>query len=270
MNRRGGAGFTIIESVLFLAVSTALAVAILASSSAVIAQQRYKDSTTRLQSFIQSQYINANYIINSREEDWACSGSGIRQVPVGDSTSTNRGTTDCYVLGKVLILKDEGAQIESRTVIAAGTPTADEEEAVANDFDAFAIYDVSWTEAEQEVYDLDWGASLARSTPGGVGPAIDEQYIFVLKSPYSGSMRTFWYDPSTGSVRDGEGAPFTIGSLDSSDRELPTELFAGVNPELTYCIQSPELTVFQSTGLIIKSGAASPSGIELQGDGSVC
>ena len=51
-------GFTIIEVMLFLAVTGALAVAILVGSGVAIGQQRYKDSVNSLQSFIQSpQYI---------------------------------------------------------------------------------------------------------------------------------------------------------------------------------------------------------------------
>jgi type II secretory pathway pseudopilin PulG len=265
MNRRLEPGFTIIESVLFLAVSTALAVGILATSSSVIAQQRYKDATTRLQSFMQGQYLDATYVVNSRGSDWQCSTSGVRSDAAADNA---RGTTDCFIMGKLLSLTDNGSVIDSRNVIGhlgAGV-TATEEESVTNDIEAFELYDMSWTDTEREVFEIDWGTSLTQSDGPSAGSAIEEQYLFVLKSPFSGSLRTFAYNPSD----DGSDERYTLPEANATNRALPKKLFTSFNEDLTYCIKSPELTVFQAVGLVIRANASSPSSIELVGDGSVC
>jgi Tfp pilus assembly protein FimT len=265
MNRRLEPGFTIIESVLFLAVSTALAVGILATSSSVIAQQRYKDATNRLQSFVQGQYIDATYVVNSRDSKWQCGVSGV----INNVSANNaRGTTECFIMGKLLSLTKEGAVIDVRNVIGhlgAGV-TADEEEAVSNDVQAFALYDMSWTDAEREVFEIDWGTSLTQSSGANAGSAIQEQYLFILKSPFSGSLRTFAYNPAN----DGSGDRYNLPEVTSTSRSLPKKLFTSFNGELTYCVKSPELTVFQAVGLVIRANASSPSSVELLGDGSVC
>ncbi|MEP6710564.1 MAG: prepilin-type N-terminal cleavage/methylation domain-containing protein, partial [Candidatus Saccharibacteria bacterium] len=49
-------GFTIIEVMLFLAISGALAVGILIGSNVAITSQRYRDSLNSLQSLLQQQY----------------------------------------------------------------------------------------------------------------------------------------------------------------------------------------------------------------------
>jgi len=59
-------GFTVIEVMLFLAVTGLLAVGILVGSGVAIGQQRYRDSVNTLKSYIQQQYSEVTSVINNR------------------------------------------------------------------------------------------------------------------------------------------------------------------------------------------------------------
>ena len=56
MSARTETGFTLVEAMLFLAITGLLTVGILVGSGVAISQQRYRDSVNSLKSFIQDQY----------------------------------------------------------------------------------------------------------------------------------------------------------------------------------------------------------------------
>ena len=95
-------GFTIVEVVLFLAVTGLLTIGVLVGSSAAIAQQRYRDSVNSLKGFIQEQYSQTVNVMDGDVNNPACSVSG-NSLILDSGTLQPRGTSDCLLLGRYLI-----------------------------------------------------------------------------------------------------------------------------------------------------------------------
>lgn len=249
MNTRSAAGFTIIETMLFLAISGALAAAILAGSSMSIAQQRYRDAGSSLQSFFQRQYADVSNVINDRDNNWTCdTANGTVSPKTGGDIA---GASDCVIMGKLLTIGNGGQTITSSNVIGGQTKSG----AVTNDIEAFQQYALTWTSVGQEVKKIDWGASLV--PPNGVGGSLDGRTILILRSPFSGIMRTFTppdYHPS------------------ESPGSIPTNIaLATFNAKQTFCINSSDFGIFQRLAIIMRAGATGPSSVELSGsEGSEC
>lgn len=123
MNRQHTGGFTIIETMLFLAITSLLAVMVLVGVSANIDQQRYRDTVNSLKSYLQEQYSQAVNINNIRAVSTGCSlsGSSLTIGPAGGTEDWQRGAhKDCVVLGRY-VQSDDGVTITSGPVIGMRT-----------------------------------------------------------------------------------------------------------------------------------------------------
>lgn len=100
----GRRGFTIIEVMLFLAISGLLAVGILAGAGSAISQQQYKDAAVTLRSDIQQLYEDAVAIRNDRSPSVSVCGS------------TKAGASDCVILGSLMTLDESGAVVKYRII----------------------------------------------------------------------------------------------------------------------------------------------------------
>src|SRR5438105_2731886 len=116
MGTKTETGFTIIETMLFLAVTGLLAMGILVGSGVAIGQQRYRDSVNSLKSYIQQQYSEVTNVANDRTKTWTCDANG--NVTTGDATSSEaRGTSDCVVLGRFITVDATGKGLTASNVI---------------------------------------------------------------------------------------------------------------------------------------------------------
>ena len=110
-------GFTIIEVMLFLALSGFLLVGILAGTGTSIADQRYKDAVQDATDALRSAYaFVADTQVETRENgEGSCGGTveGASDVSAGDNT--NRGRTSCAVYGAVVMI--DGNRIQTTTVV---------------------------------------------------------------------------------------------------------------------------------------------------------
>lgn len=247
MNRRSSVGFTIIETILFLGISGALAAAILAGSSIAISQQRYRDAGTTLQAFFQRQYTDVSNVVNDRDSTWTCDNDATIQEQ--ESGGSIAGASECVIMGKLIQFADNGQTVVSSDVIGRQYAF----EPVTNDIDAFGQYKLSWTSVGQDRKTVDWGASLAR--PASEGGSVETLSLLVLRSPFSGVMRTFspvGYSPS------------------DAQHVIPPSVVSGFNTKQTLCLNSPDFTIFQRLAVVIQPRATSPSSIELFGEGSGC
>lgn len=194
MGKHTQTGFTVIEVMLFLAVTGMLAIGILVGSGVTIGQQRYRDSLSSIKSYIQQQYSEVANVANGRNKGWTCDSTGtVSEVPSGQA----RGTSDCVLLGRLIRVDTTGTKLTTLNVVAyritgAPTATSDIAEIATN-------YRLSSSPIESETEEVAWGAQIVKektTTPQAFS-------ILILRSPLSGSILTF----------TAEGAPSNINSL---------------------------------------------------------
>lgn len=109
MNRRYQSGFTIIEVVLFLAISGVMAVGLLVGMGAAISSQQYRDSVQSYADYLRGQYSRVVGVENDRSTDVTC--------PLGGDT-TQRGRSNCVIVGRYVHAQDNGTEYTSQPIYA--------------------------------------------------------------------------------------------------------------------------------------------------------
>lgn len=185
MGKQTQTGFTIIEVMLFLAVTGLLAVGILVGSGVAIGQQRYRDSVNSLKSFIQQQYSETTNVINSRAKNWTCDANGaVTEVPSGQA----RGTSDCILLGRFIVINESGTELTASNVVGQREPGAP---AAASDIQELKDnYRLGVSPIEQETKEVAWGAQVVKQ--GSTNPM--PLSILIIRSPLNGATLTFTMD----------------------------------------------------------------------------
>lgn len=183
MNTHNHRGFTIVEVMLFLAISGMLAVLLLGGWGIMINTQRYKDSTRTLQTFLQQQYNLVYNVENGRSADLDCDPvNGVREVASGEP----RGQTDCILMGRYIRISgsnvtvypvvgsefNEASQPSDEASILASKPVKVEQD--------LRLTDVKLT--------IPWQAEVV----GKNGSTDIANYVVaVLRSPLTGRVHTY-------------------------------------------------------------------------------
>jgi type II secretory pathway pseudopilin PulG len=244
-------GFTIIEVVLFLAISGALAIGILASSSIAINNQRYRDSLNSLQSLLQQQYNQTSNVINqSTSRDKLCDTNGIATKEVGQGAE--RGTSQCLIMGRYVAISN-GQAIKLSNVIGFGETTGD----AANDMEELRKYKFFVSESEMESNEVAWGGTVNVKSPDGQSFTQPNQIfvILILRSPLTGAIRTVSYNTNA------------AGALDINSQAV---LVSDNLHERDLCLDPGAFMVGTKLGVAIRENAANSSGIEILQDDNKC
>lgn len=177
-------GFTIIEVMLFLAVTGLMAAAILVGSGVAIGQQRYRDSVTTLKSYIQQQYSEVTNVVNSRDKTWTCDSNG-NITEVSMAAGDARGTSECVMLGRYVTIDSTGKIVRGANVIGYRTPGAPE--ATSDLAELTSNYRLAVSPIDQDENEVSWGAQVVRQSTTTPMPLT----ILILRSPLSGTVLTF-------------------------------------------------------------------------------
>lgn len=186
MDRQKSYGFTIIEVMLFLAVSGALAVAVLVGSGVAIGQQRYRDSVSSLKAFIQQQYNQTTNTANSRSGSEACDNATVIVPPSPVPTPQPRGTTNCLLLGRALSVSPDGTQITAVSVVAYRVSDTAPVEATDR-LELSRNYRLAASPLDTEPQSVAWGARIVKPKTTLAQPLS----MMIIYSPLSGSIMTF-------------------------------------------------------------------------------
>jgi len=186
MGTKSLAGFTIIEVMLFLAVTGLLAAVILAGSGVTIGQQRYRDSVNSLKSYIQQQYNEVTNVINDRSNNWTCNAAAV--VTEVNGVGQPRGASDCVLLGRLVTVNESGERLTTSEVTGyrmpgAATASNDIAELVNN-------YNLGVSPVDQQETEMRWGTQIVRPKTSNPMPLS----ILIVRSPLSGSILTFTAD----------------------------------------------------------------------------
>ena len=176
-------GFTIIETMLFLAISGLLIVGMLAGTGASINIQRYRDAVETFKTTLQNQYGELSSVKNDRDDNWTCTGTA--QSEAGGSEA--RGQSDCVLMGRYLSVVDSKINISS--VLGRENTTT---QVASNDIEYITknyVLNVSTVTDESTI--LEWGTRIAwpASGTGAKTPTTPRSLaILFLRSPSSGQI----------------------------------------------------------------------------------
>lgn len=184
MSARTETGFTLVEAMLFLAITGLLTVGILVGSGVAISQQRYRDSVNSLKSFIQDQYSDVTNVTNARNNQWRCDANG-NVIEASGADAQARGTSNCVLLGRYITVNDNGTLLTSANVIGYRTPGV--EPATSDIVELQNNYTLQVSPLDQEEQEVKWGSQIVQ--PQSTTPMPFS--MLVLRSPLSGSVMTF-------------------------------------------------------------------------------
>lgn len=273
-----GRGFTIIEVMLFLAISGLMMVGLLVGTGATISKQRYNDSVYSLQSKLQAQYSAADSVEDScrSSTDASCapnvsctlSGSSV-SVKYGTSATTPepRGQSDCLILGRYITTTADGNVIVMRGVVGikpagAGTGSDDVADlalykiaAVPDGYDDSAAMQTQLAYLNGERYTTEWQEKLLAPTIGDPGntsepkSGVADYAILILKSPISGRLYTFVSDDRS------PGA-----------NSMMSKLTTDIGNSATFCVDSSGAAGQGTMAVKIDANGSSSSAVEVLGD----
>lgn len=244
-------GFTIIETMLVLAITGVLVAGLLVGLGASISNQRYLDSVSSFKSLLQEQYSKIENVTNDRNQNWTCGGSATPIEAANGGTAP--GQTDCVLLGQYVGIVDD----EVTTATVVGYPRTDTASSSTIDF-VKSDYTLGISKSSVEKRFLEWGAQIAWPTKGvgAISPATPRSLaILIIRSPEDGTSYTFTSD--------------TVNAIDAVTSLTLTGMMVTnltqTNPgqgAKTVCIEPGGVSVPEKLAVYIGPGANGASSIE--------
>lgn len=214
-------GFTIIELMLFFAAAGFLTIVMMVGTESALSQQKYKDSLTSLQTFIQMQYTHTANVENGRSDAATCKSANGINLPAGDNTP--RGMSNCVVIGRYLTTNHEATQVYAANVIAIKKTDAIAQKSDTDELQQYTFKTIEHGSSATDVTyrvdreDINWGAGLVPATRQGMQPSSDPApfTMLIIRSPLSGSIATYHLPreaASFGDLMDPRNSSSTIGA----------------------------------------------------------
>lgn len=249
MGARISSGFTIIETMLFLAVTGLLIMGALIGAGTSIANQRYKDSVETFKTLLQTQYSELGSIKNDRPDTLSC---GTNAIPV--TGSQFRGQSDCMIVGRYMTIN--AGDIAIYTVLAHANAGATAQPNDVASLNANYTYNVT---PDVEDHTMEWGTQIAWPSSGGGArtPTTPRTLgILIVRSPDSGRVYTFTSDSIPSSASTITNATFK--SMIIAGNVQPGQ--AG----RTVCVQSNGSILGGDEAVYLQTEAASASAVEVR------
>lgn len=216
-------GYTITEISLFLGISGLLILIVLVGSGATIQATRFTDSSRSLHAFIQKQYDNILNGVNTRSASTACeSGVVDPSPPTGDTV----GTTNCLLMGRLIVLKQDATAVISYPIIGVEPATPDFSES-----DAELIYDYNPTvvrDIDTEQFDIPWGAKIIGSKRSSDSTKVDA--FALIRSPRSTRILFYTYKEASSS--------YDLKSLVNPSLAADQNNFSSATNTSNFCLRS--------------------------------
>jgi prepilin-type N-terminal cleavage/methylation domain-containing protein len=273
MGTRFKQGFTIIETMLVLAVTGVLIATLLVGLTSSINVQRYKDSVGSFKDLLQGEYSSVDNVTNDHpaQEAESCGPGAIATPNVG---GVDPGQSDCVIMGRYIsVVNDTVSQGTILGYQKSTTPTT-------NDIsDITTNYDLGISTDSIETSTLEWGAQIAwpasgvDTAPSTAVPAPPNRAIgiLILRSPSSGTTYTFTTNNVTTYTSNNafDPAALTSAALLSMVTITPTATTPGESQRFICIDPSPGstgLTVPEKLAVVIDQAAGSANAIELRSD----
>lgn len=250
-------GFTVIETMLFLAISGALTVAIMAGAGFAVNQQRYRESVDSTTEVLRSQYADVFNVQNVERSASAlhCNTTTAQVTDAsGAGSGDPRGWSDCLIVGKYVQTTD-GKDVAVKTLVATKNDIKDSSGEFkydsSNDLIALEGYNIATLPTTDSTFTPKWGATLAAKTSSGESKTLG---IMIIRVPTSGSIKTF-VSTDVGAVQT-DGLHAIISQDNIKDQII--------------CVDSNGLFDGPRRGTKIIADAASADGVISVGDEGGC
>ena len=185
-------GFTIIELMLFITISTLMTITLLVGWTVAINTQSYRDATRSLAATLQSEYNQTINVVGERGANFTCtkSGSTVTVAPTSPSSGQSRGTSDCILMGRYVTI--DGTSFTSDVVL--GIPPTNPIVGGTSDAEVIAAYSpthidsslIAGTDTE-----IPWVAATYKSS--GDTASIRTAFL-IIRSPETGTTYTYHLD----------------------------------------------------------------------------
>lgn len=251
MSTQKTTGFTIVEVVLFLAITSVLIVTLLGGWTALINTQRYKDTVDTTYSFLQDQYNLTYNVERGITDTLRCDATGtVNTVDVVNAEP--RGKSNCLVMGRYVRLTD-GVEFKSYPIIGvepgidtSGLPDTEE---IRSYNPKPVSQPIGLTQSQLLV---PWsaeamGSGLQRNTLQNIA-------FIIIRSPSSQSIRT--YIVSASSVDPQIDVSADIQTANEVEKKL--------------CLKSGSIMQGTRQSVVIRKYASSQNSIETIGDDPTC
>lgn len=240
-------GFTIIEMMLFLAVTGVMVAALLGGWTMLVNTQRYKDTIDTVYGYMQDQYNLVYNVENERDSSLTCTSSG--DVSQGGA-SQPRGQSDCILMGRLVKLVN-GEVFQSYAVIGSQPATAanGDDNAVIKSYRPKTVtQSIGLSESRQTV---PWGAEAVGKA--GEDTALNVN-IILLRSPSSGIVHRY----------------IVASSAMDTVIEDADIVSANENQDFTMCFKPGSLINSDRQAVVIRAYASSRNSVETLGSDNGC
>lgn len=240
MGKTNSHGFTMIEVILFLAITALMMIGVLVGVNGMINRQRYDDASAAFLDYMQSQYNLVDNVRNNRPANKSCNSGGI-----SSSADGGRGTSDCTIAGR-LVESTDGKNITSRPIYAVAEPP-DTAVTEADILDGLNLKEAPGSLAvDDDDFTLGWQTKLYTDRDN---KDTSRQFaVLIVRLPTNGLTRTY---------------------VASSFSQL-SDFWSGSTPSrLNLCVETSGLTGAPATGVAVLRGAANSNGVQFipAGDG---
>jgi len=237
-------GFTIIETMLVLAITGVLIAGLLIGIGTSIGVQRYGDAVSSFKALLQDQYTKVSNVSNDRDASWTCDASA---TPAQGSGGIAPGQSNCVLLGRYISVVD--GDISLATVVgyenATGISSSDIQTVKDN-------YTLGLSQSSIDKKTLEWGTKIAWPQPRTPSPR--SIAILILRSPVSGTTYTFTSD-SVAPV-EAVASPTLKAMLVETVASFPGQ------GQRTICIDPDGAPVPEKFAIYMAQAASGPGSIE--------
>ena len=164
-------GFTVIELMLFLAVSGLLFAMLMVGVGTNINQQMYRNDVTDFKTLLQDQYADV------------LTPQNISSTITCNSVEGDRGATSCVILGK-------SVQLDGRDITISNVIGFDTQVDLSGKTDIEAFQEYTPDNATDDVYREKLNITLKNTSAAGSGSM--QSTMLVLRSPVNGLIRFYW------------------------------------------------------------------------------
>ncbi|MBR3319753.1 type II secretion system protein [Candidatus Saccharibacteria bacterium] len=296
------AGFTIVEVALFLAVSGILMIGLIAGSNLSISRQRYNDSVNNFAELLRGTYSDVLNVSNDKDPNSAETQAGRtttavygKLISIGERDPADPNTIDDAIYSYDIVGRAvSSSSINTSRVIdmmfdkeGVGQKSGINSNIYATNCNTNPVNCLPNTFYRETVYNIPWSGIVTR---GGSGKDNGNRFrgaILVLRSPVTGSIRTYTFDYdndalSTALNNANINTSFHYQSLEANAYskfrqylEVVSSVAGGGESEdgLTFCIDSDDNTFDNRRGVNIAARASNSSGItllEMDDDNGYC